>query len=253
MTYLEGFIAPVRGSSKRAYKEHAEKFAAIASEFGINRIVECWADDVPRGQVTDFYRSVQATDDETVVFSFFEYPSRKERDAAADKFRNDPRMSDMMADTPFDPKRMIFGGFDAIVDVGSAPGTYINGFIVPVPLESREAYRDMTEQQAPIFQEYGAVRLVQAWGDDVPEGKVTDFRKAVQAAPGETVVFAFIEWPSKQASTEAWDKIMKDERMQPSANGPFDGKRMFWGGFDVLLDTATAAPVPSEAQVGELA
>jgi uncharacterized protein YbaA (DUF1428 family) len=98
----------------------------------------------------------------------------------------------------------------------------------------------MNEKHAAIFREYGALRVVQAWGDDVPEGKVTDFYRAVKAQPNETVVFAFLEWPSKQANDEAWDKMMKDERMQPSADAPFDGKRMFWGGFEVILDTANA-------------
>jgi uncharacterized protein YbaA (DUF1428 family) len=144
-----------------------------------------------------------------------------------------------MSNLPFDAKRMIYGGFEAIVEAGEGRGGYINGFILPVPREKKEAYRAMTERQAAIFREYGALRLVQAWGDDVPEGKVTDFHRAVQAQPDETVVFAFIEWPSKQANDEAWDKIMKDERMHPpSGEVPFDGKRMFWGGFEVIIDTA---------------
>jgi uncharacterized protein YbaA (DUF1428 family) len=82
---------------------------------------------------------------------------------------------------------------------------------------------------------------------DVPDGKVTDFRRAVKAEPNETVVFAFIEWPSKQVNDEAWEKIMKDERMRPTGDVPFDGKRMFWGGFDVIIDTASDAQVASAA------
>jgi uncharacterized protein YbaA (DUF1428 family) len=104
----------------------------------------------------------------------------------------------------------------------------------------------MNERHTAIFREYGAVRVVQAWGDDVPEGKVTDFRRAVRAEANETVVLAFIEWPSKQANDEAWDRIMKDQRMQPG-DAPFDGKRMFWGGFEVILDTAADAQIASSA------
>lgn len=251
MTYFEGFIAPVGASDKEAYRDHAQRFARIAPEFGIERMVECWADDVPHGKVTDFYRAVQANDDETVVFSFFQYPSKKERDAANEKFQNDPRMAEMMTDMPFDAKRMIIGGFDTIVEAGSGPGSYINGFIAPVPREKKQAYREMNERHAAIFREYGALRVVQAWGDDVPEGKVTDFRRAVQAGPDETVVFAFIEWPSKQANTEAWDKIMKDERMQPGGDMPFDGKRLFWGGFEVLLDTAKRETLQAQVPLGQ--
>jgi uncharacterized protein YbaA (DUF1428 family) len=148
---------------------------------------------------------------------------------------------------PFDGKRMILGGFEAIVETGKGPGQYINGFIAPVPVKKKDAYLEMTERQAAIFREYGALRLVQAWGDDVPEGEVTDFRRAVKAEPNETVVFAFIEWPSKQVNDEAWEKIMKDERMQPSGDMPFDGKRLFWGGFDSIVDTASSAEIASSA------
>ena len=238
MTYFEGFITPVRTQDRQAYREHARNFAGMASEFGIARMVEGMADDVPHGKVTDFYRAVQANDDETIVFSFFEYPSKKERDAANEKFQNDPRMADMMKDMPFDAKRMIFGGFESLIDSGQGGGAYLNGFIAPVPIENKDAYREMNERHSAIFREYGALRFVQAWGDDLPEGKLTDFRRAVKAEPNETVVFAFLEWPSKEANQAAWDKIMKDERMQPSPDVPFDGKRLFWGGFEKILDTA---------------
>jgi uncharacterized protein YbaA (DUF1428 family) len=247
MTYFEGFIVPVREADKQAYREHARAFAPIARELGVERMVEGWASDVPHGKVTDFYRAVDAKDDETVVFSFFEHRSKKDREATGERFRNDPRMKDM-SNIPFDAKRMIYGGFDAIVEVGSGPGGYVNGFIAPVPNEKKEAYRQMTARHADIFREYGALRLVQAWGDDVPEGKVTDFRRAVKAEPDETVVFAFIEWPSKEVNDAAWEKIMKDERMQPpSGEVPFDGKRMFWGGFEVILDTDREAQVVTAA------
>jgi len=80
--------------------------------------------------------------------------------------------------------------------------------------------------------------VVEAWGDDVFEGKVTDFRKSVKAQDGEQVVFSWIEWPSKAVRDESWKKIMEDERMKPDGKEPFDGKRMFWGGFQPILDTA---------------
>jgi uncharacterized protein YbaA (DUF1428 family) len=247
MTYFEGFVTPVGIADKEAYRAHALRFASLAPEFGIRRMVECWADEVPHGKLTDFYRAVDAKEDETIVFSWFEYPSKKEREAANEKFQNDPQMKDMMADMPFDAKRMIFGGFESIVEAGEGRGSYVNGFISPVPSEKKEAYREMTERHAAIFREYGALRLVQAWGDDVPDGKVTDFRKSVQAKPDEIVVFAFIEWPSRQANNEAWDKIMKDQRMQSSGDAPFDGKRMFWGGFEIILDTQSKTPVERAA------
>ncbi|HEX5238453.1 MAG TPA: DUF1428 domain-containing protein [Sphingomicrobium sp.] len=246
MTYFDGFIAPVPQANRQAYLEHARSHAPVLQECGVRRMVEAWADEVPHGKVTDFYRAVDAKDDETVVFSFFEFANKAERDSATEKFMNDPRLQDM-SNVPFDAKRMIYGGFDTIVDVGEGGGAYINGFIMPVPKENKDAYRTMTERHAAIFREYGALRLVQAWGDDVPEGKVTDFYRAVNAEPNETVVFAFIEWPSKQVNDEAWDKMMKDERMQPAADAPFDGKRMFWGGFEKILDTASQVQSASPA------
>ena len=237
MTYFEGFITPVPATKREEYLRHASKFTPMTQEFGIRRMLESWADEVPHGTVTDFYRAVEAKDDETVVFSFFEYPSRAERDAANEKFMSDPRMADMMTDMPFDAKRMIMGGFESILDSGKGGGSYVNGFIVPVPNDKKGAYLEMNEKHAAIFREYGALRVVQAWADDVPEGKVTDFYRAVKAQPNEAVVFAFLEWPSKKVNDEAWEKMMKDERMQPG-DAPFDGKRMFWGGFEVIVDTA---------------
>jgi uncharacterized protein YbaA (DUF1428 family) len=114
--------------------------------------------------------------------------------------------------------------------------SYIDGFVVPVPHDKKDAYRAMAAKVAPIFMEHGAQRLVECWGDDVPDGKVTDFRMAVKAEAGENVVFAWIVWPSKQVRDEAQAKIMADERMKPDGEMPFDGMRMIFGGFEVLLD-----------------
>ncbi|HYE26796.1 MAG TPA: DUF1428 domain-containing protein [Allosphingosinicella sp.] len=111
---------------------------------------------------------------------------------------------------------------------------YTDGFVAPAP--DREAYRAMAATAAPIFLEHGATRVVEAWGDDVRDGKVTDFKKAVKAEEGENVVFSWIEWPSKEARVAGWEKVMADERMKPPEQMPFDGKRMFWGGFAPILD-----------------
>ena len=115
--------------------------------------------------------------------------------------------------------------------------TYVDGFVVPVPAGNREAYREMAALAATIFKEHGAIRLVECWGDDVPDGKVTDFKRAVNAQAGETVVFSWIEWPSKAARDEGSKKVMSDPRLKMD-DMPFDGKRMIYGGFSVMLDTA---------------
>ena len=240
MTYFEGFVLAVPTTNKDAFRTHGAEFAEIVRDFGVTRQVETWANDVQHGKTTDFYRAVDAKDDETVVFSWFEYPSKAARDAANERFQNDPRMKEMGASMPFDGKRMIIGGFEAIVEEGSGRGAYIDGWVVPVPTSKREAYRELSAQNAKYFREYGATRMVEAFGDDLPKGEVTDFYRAVKAEDGESVVFSFIEWPDKATRDAAWPKVMEDERMRPQGDVPFDGKRMFWGGFEKILDTADA-------------
>jgi uncharacterized protein YbaA (DUF1428 family) len=240
MTYFEGFIVPVPEAKKNAYLKHASDAAPLFQEFGVKRMVEAWDSDIPEGKVTDFRKAVDAKPDEKVVFSWFEYPSKQQRDAASEKFMNDPRMKEMGADMPFDGKRMIFGGFEAIVEEGAAGGGYTDGWVVPVPQDKREAYRAQAAKMAPLFREHGATRVVEAWGDDVKKGEVTDFYRAVKAEDDENVVFALIEWPDKETRDAGWAKIMEDERMKPQGDMPFDGKRMFWGGFEKIIDTAEA-------------
>lgn len=239
MTYFEGFIVPVPEANKAAYQDHATTFAPLVQKIGVGRTVESWDDDVPEGKLTDFRRAVDATPDEKIVLSWFEYPNRQARDATNEKFMSDPEIAEAAGkQMPFDGKRMVIGGFDAIVEEGSAgSGTYTDGFIVPVPEARREDYRALASKMAKVFRKNGANRVVEAFSDDVSHGKVTDFYRAVKAEDGEGVVFAFIEWPDKDVRDQAWAKIMADESNRPQEM-PFDGKRMFWGGFEKIVDTA---------------
>ncbi len=235
--YVEGFVVAVPTANKEKYRAHAESAVPMFKEFGMTRMVEGWGDDVPDGKVTDFKGAVQAKDDETVVFSWCEYPDKATRDAANEKMMSDPRMAEM-GEMPFDGSRMIFSGFDPIVDqIGEGKTGYADGYVLPVPNAKKQAYIKMAEKAAPVFREYGATRVVEAWGDDIRDGKVTDYKKAVKAEDGENVVFSYVEWPDKKTRDDAWEKIMKDERMQPDGDMPFDGQRMFWGGFETILDT----------------
>lgn len=238
MTYIDGFIVAVPKNKKEEYRRHAAEAAPIFHEMGITRHVEAWASDVPDGKVTDFRKAVQAKEDEDVVFSWFEYPDRATRDEVGEKMKSDPRMEKMGAEMPFDGKRMIYGGFAPILEKGSGAGTYVDGFVLPVPSASREPFLAMAEKSAAGFERHGATRQIEAWGDDVPDGKQTDFRRAVQAKEGENVVFSWIEWTDKEARDAAWTKIHEDPDLQPNHDDmPFDGMRMFWGGFDVILDS----------------
>jgi uncharacterized protein YbaA (DUF1428 family) len=115
--------------------------------------------------------------------------------------------------------------------------TYIDGFVIPVPSDKKEAYRDLAAKAAPIFQEHGALKVIECWGDDVPHGEVTDFYRAVGAQEGENVVFSWIVWPSKQARDAGNQKVMADPRMQPMGDMPFDMKRLIVGGFEPILET----------------
>ena len=238
MSYVEGFVAAVPADRKEEFRKHAAEAAPLFKDFGATRQVETWGDDVPDGKVTDFKGAVKAKDDEVVVFSWLEYPSKSVRDAANEKIMNDPRMKQVGASMPFDGQRMIFGGFAPIVEE-SAGGKlgYADGYLLAVPTANKEAYREHAAKAADIFKDYGAVRIVEAWGDDVPDGKVTDFKGAVKATGDEKIVYSWIEWPSKQARDAAWPKIMQDGRMKPDhANMPFDGKRMIYGGFAPIVD-----------------
>jgi uncharacterized protein YbaA (DUF1428 family) len=115
--------------------------------------------------------------------------------------------------------------------------SYIDGFVLPLKEGKEGAYREMAEQFAAKATELGAIGTVEALGDGLEHGHTTDFFRAVQAEDGENVVFSFIVWPDKATRDTAWEKIMGDPDMQPKGEMPFDGKRMFWGGFKPFVNT----------------
>jgi len=236
MSYVSGFVAAVPAANKETYRKHAAEAALLFKEFGATRMVEAWGDDVPDGKVTDFKGAVKAKPGEVVVFSWLEFPSKEAHDAANANIMSDPRMKEMGTNMPFDGQRMIYGGFASLVDERAAGKTgYVDGCLIPVPAGNKEAYRDMATKTAAMFKEFGAVRVVEAWGDAVPDGKVTDFKGAVKATGDEQVVYSWIEWPSKEVRNAGWEKMMADSRLQGRAM-PFDGKRMIYGGFAPILD-----------------
>ena len=118
--------------------------------------------------------------------------------------------------------------------------SYIDGFVIAAPSAERQAVIDYAARFDPIFLEFGALRVVEAWGDDVPPGKLTDFYRAVAAKEGESVMFSWVEWPDKATRDAGMKKMMEDPRMDPANPDnppmPFDGKRMIYGGFENVLD-----------------
>jgi uncharacterized protein YbaA (DUF1428 family) len=236
MSYVQGFVVAVPSANKDAYLKLAKDSAPLFREFGATRVVEAWGDDVPDGKVTDFKGAVQAEPGESIVFSWHEYPSQEAAGAAYGRMMSDPRMKALMeAGMPFDGKRMIFGGFATLLDEGEEGRMgYVDGSLVPVPSGNREAYGTLAATMAEVMKDNGATRVVDAWGVDVPEGKVTDCRRAVKATSDEAVVYSWIEWPSKAARDAGWPKVMVDPRIQMEM--PFDGQRMILGGFAPILD-----------------
>lgn len=112
---------------------------------------------------------------------------------------------------------------------------YVDGYVLAVPAAKREAYLKQAELGALIFKECGALRIVECWGDEVPQGKLTSFPMAVKCEPDEVVVFSWVEWPSKDVHDVGMKKFMADTRLTSMAM-PFDGKRMIFGGFQAMLD-----------------
>lgn len=116
MHYIEGFVAAVPTKNKAEYIKHAEEAAEIFKKYGAKSLVECWGDDVPDGDITSFPLAVQCKDDETVVFSWAVWPSKAVRDAGMEKMMADETMQKMENSMPFDGKRLIYGGFQMVVN-----------------------------------------------------------------------------------------------------------------------------------------
>lgn len=112
---------------------------------------------------------------------------------------------------------------------------YIDGFVVAAPKANKDKYIQHAREAAAVFREHGALRLVECWEDDVPEGEVTSLPMAVKRQPGEAVVFSWISWPSKEVRDAGMAKVFADPRLE-SMVMPFDGKRMIFGGFRMVVD-----------------
>ena len=113
---------------------------------------------------------------------------------------------------------------------------YIEGLVAAVPTKNKEKFIQHARDAAAVFKEHGAIQIVECWGDDVPAGEVTSFPMAVKCKADETVVFSWIVWPSREVRDEGMEAIMNDPRMSAEENPmPFDGKRLIYGGFQMVL------------------
>lgn len=236
MGYVQGFVAPIRTADRSAYIDFANRTDALFHEMGAARVVDGIGDDIQRGKTNDFYTAVNAAEGETVGFGWMEFADKAARDAVMERMRSDPRMADL-GDMPFDGKRMIFGGFETLMDEGAGGGGYFDGFIVAVPTANRQAYLESAQKAWPVFRNHGVLRHVECWGEDVPRGEVTDYYRAVFAKDDETVVISWFEWPDKATRDKGSAAAMEDERLKGMMDSPpFDGARMIYGGFEVVSD-----------------
>lgn len=130
---------------------------------------------------------------------------------------------------------------------------YVDGFIVPVAPGKKEEYRRMASEASSMFKEFGAIEIVECFEDDVPDGKVTDFRRAVAAEPGEKIVFSWIVWPSKEVRDAGNARMREDPRMQDMSDLPFNPQRMIFGGFEPIFQAGESELSSQSIRESELA
>ncbi|PJJ99441.1 hypothetical protein CO641_07775 [Lysobacteraceae bacterium NML91-0213] len=238
MSYHTGSVAAVPTANRQQYLEHARQCWPLFQRHGATRMVETWGEDVPHGKLTDFHRAVDAKDDESVTFSWITWPDRASADAAWQAMSADPAMRDMQM--PFDGSRMFWGGFETVYGQGdTVGGAFYQGFVLAVPAEQKAAYVDMAAKGWEMARRTGALGVVEAWGEDVPHGKRTDFYRATRARDDEVIVFSWINWADR-AACDAAARAMEQEAGDMSQwEMPFDGSRMFRGGFATLFDSAS--------------
>ena len=240
MSYIDGFVIAVADVKRDAFIAHATTIDPLFLELGATRVVECWEDQIANGKRTDFRRAVAAEAGEKIAFSWVEWPDKPARDSGMARLSElmetgaDPRMDPARNPAPFDGARMIFGGFAPLLNRGSGGGNYVDGFVAPIAADGRDAYRTYAEQAAGLFESYGALRVVESFSDDVPDGKRTDFRRAVAAEASEHLAFSWIEWPDKATRNAGWGKMMADDPLKGTPM-PFDGARMIHGGFTPVV------------------
>lgn len=239
MTYYAGTVAAVPTKNRQIYIDHVHEAWPVFQRYGCTRMVEGWGVDIPKGKVTDFYKAVDAREDETIVFAWTEWPDKQAADAAWERMQAENAMM-QISEMPFDGSRMIYGGFSPVFTAGSdQTAGYIQGFALAVPERNREAYiRMASEAWESAFAPNKCLGVVEAWGVDVPHGTKTDFYRATKAEDNEVPLFSWTAWADREtcdAATKAMEASMEGQEFPEM---PFDGMRMFWGGFQVIFDSA---------------
>lgn len=236
MTYYSGMIAAVPVANRLQYQDHVVEAWRIMKRHGALRLVEAWGVDVPKGKVTDFQGGVAAKPDETVAFSWVEWADRTSADKGWSEMQQDPETAVMQM--PFDGSRMIFGGFEPLMDAGKSAGApYYQGFLLAVPEANRDRYTRMALDAWQMFERFGCLGIAENWGVDVPHGKLTDMYRATKAKDGEAIVFSWTAWPDRATCDRAGQQMQAEMEGQDMPEMPFDGMRMIWGGFETIFDS----------------
>lgn len=237
MTCITGFIGAVPTANHDAFIQHAVLAAEAFGDLGLTSAMEAWGEDVPAGELTSFPKSVLAEDGETVIFSIYRWPDKATHDAAMQASTSDPRLDPAQNPMPFDARRVIWGNFEPILELGAPqPGGFFDGFVIPVPRSRKAEFEAFARFCDPIFMEHGAVWIAECWEVYLPDGVLTDFRRAVAATPDEAVVFSWVQWPDRAARDAGNARIYGDPRFS-TQTCPFDMTRLIHGGFAPLLQT----------------
>ncbi len=241
--YIDGFVYAVPKANKQALIAFAQKSAELFVKHGALRVVESWGDhfDEEEGAAT-FAAGVKCKDDEQVMFSWCEWPDRATRDAAYENMMEDIEKLGLM-EMPFDGKRMIYGSFKPIVETPVIPSSqfsgttnYVDGYLYAIQKRRKDEFIKFAEEMAALFKRSGALRVMECWEDDVPEGKVTSMPLAVSRKEDEAVLFSWVEWETKEKRDAVCATIHVEAEKVPFDKSLFDMKRMAMGGFEVVVD-----------------
>ena len=243
MSYIDGLVFAIPTANRSEFIGYAKRSDSFLE--GYTRIVYGWEDELLEGQLTDFRKSVQAKTDESIVFVWVEWPDKATRNF---EHRNMQTRLETEANfineiPPFNGRRMISGGFETIIDFETTTHnkkkditmSYIDGFLFAVKSENKEAFIDYANRANSLIE--GCTRVVYALEDDLQDGQVTDFRKAVQAKDDEAVVFGWEEWLDKEARNKGHELMaerMESHETLSKEMPPFDELRMVFGGFETI-------------------
>ena len=247
--YVHGFVTAVPTANKAEYIKFCTSTGAALKRLGATEAVECWGVDVPDGKVTSFPLAVKKQADETVVFSWTRWPSQEVAEAAEAKMRAGeiPEFDFAKNQPPFDGKRLIYGGFEVVIDMGEMPDPkarcYVTGFVWACPTAIKDKYIEFNTRMGEALMRLGGLKVVECWGVEVPPGKVTSFPLAVKQKPNEAVDFSWVVWPSKAVADAAMANMRAGEGMpdfDPTAasnegDHAFDPSRLIYGGFEMVV------------------